>query len=194
MLPGCWVLAARRNFQAQASKFNITGIQSEATTTAATKWPSSGAWTVAEFSTFELGRPCGPAKPKRWNICHSASPTAWPYCCSYGCGFWLNASNVEFPYLCWGIPTRGDYGRAEKWNLKTRKMKNEAWLQKSKMKSENIEINDWELSKNETWTPCFQWLNFNSRFLKNSMIDFWHGQWLISFISYFPFWNFNYNE
>ena len=64
-LPGSWVLAARRNFQAQASKFNITGIQSEATTTAATKWPSSGAWTVAEFSTFELGRPCGPAKPKR---------------------------------------------------------------------------------------------------------------------------------
>ena len=64
-LPSSWVLAARRNFQAQASKFNITGIQSEATTTAATKWPSSGAWTVAEFSTFELGRPCGPAKPKR---------------------------------------------------------------------------------------------------------------------------------
>ena len=54
------MLAARRNFQAQARKFNITGIQSEATTTAATKWPSSGAWTVAEFSTFELGWPAGP--------------------------------------------------------------------------------------------------------------------------------------
>jgi len=47
------VLAARQNFQAQASKFNITGIHSETTSIAATKWPSSGAWTVAELSTFE---------------------------------------------------------------------------------------------------------------------------------------------
>ena len=29
-----------------------------------------------------------------------------PYCPSFGCGFWLNASNFEFPRLCFEIPTR----------------------------------------------------------------------------------------
>ena len=57
--------AARRNFHAQAKKFNIAGIQSEATTTAGTKCPSSGAGTATEFSPFDLGRTYGPAKAKR---------------------------------------------------------------------------------------------------------------------------------
>ena len=89
MMAACWLAAgclagsisASRNFLAQVRKFKIAGIQSEATTIAATIWPSSGACTVAEFSTFELG--CG-------------------------CGFWLNASNFAFAYLCKEIPTRGD--------------------------------------------------------------------------------------
>ena len=60
-LPGA--LAARRNFQAQTSKFNIAGIQSEATTTAGTKWPSSGVWTVADFSPSALAGPPGRPRP-----------------------------------------------------------------------------------------------------------------------------------
>ena len=54
--------SASRNFLAQVRKFKIAGIQSEATTIAATIWPSSGACTVADISTFGLGRPAGPAK------------------------------------------------------------------------------------------------------------------------------------
>ena len=54
--------SASRNFLAQVSKFKITGIHSEATSIAATIWPSSGASTVTDISTFGLGRPAGPAK------------------------------------------------------------------------------------------------------------------------------------
>ena len=52
-------IPASQIFLAQVRKFKIAGIQSEATITAATKWPSSEAWTMAEFSPF------GPAKTKR---------------------------------------------------------------------------------------------------------------------------------
>ena len=69
-MAACWLAAgclagsisASRNFLAQVRKFKIAGIQSEATTIAATIWPSSGACTVADISTFALGRPAGPAK------------------------------------------------------------------------------------------------------------------------------------
>ena len=99
-------LAARRNFQAQAIKFNIAGIQSEATATAGTKCPSTEARTSTEFATLRLGRPSGPAQTQGCNICQSPRLSAWPYCPSFGCGFWLNASNFEFPRLCLEIPTR----------------------------------------------------------------------------------------
>ena len=70
MMAVCWLAAgclagsisASRSFLAQARKFKIAGIQSEATTIAATIWPSSGACTVADISTFGLGLPAGPAK------------------------------------------------------------------------------------------------------------------------------------
>ena len=55
-------IPASRNFLAQVRKFKIAGIQSEATITAATIWPSSEACTMADISTFGLGRPEGPAK------------------------------------------------------------------------------------------------------------------------------------
>ena len=62
-LPWLWEkISASRSFQEQARKFKIAGIQSEAATIAATIWPSSGACTVVDISTFGLGRPAGPAK------------------------------------------------------------------------------------------------------------------------------------
>ena len=69
-MAACWLAAgclagsisASRNFLARVRKFKIAGIQSEATTIAATIWPSSGACTVADISTFGPGRPAGPAK------------------------------------------------------------------------------------------------------------------------------------
>ena len=60
-------LAVARNlresdFPCTNKEFKIAGIQSEAATIAPTIWPSSGACTVADISTFGLGRPAGPAK------------------------------------------------------------------------------------------------------------------------------------
>ena len=107
--------SASRNFLAQVRKFKIAGIQSEATTIAATIWPSSGACTVADISTFGLGRPVGPAKFEGWKFCHCPSTTAWPFCCSCGCGFWLYASDVEFSCLCLEISTSGQHPSA--WQL-----------------------------------------------------------------------------
>ena len=103
------IISASRNFLAQVRKFKIAGIQSEATTIAATIWPSSGACTVADISTFGLGRPAGPAKFEGWKFCHCPSTTAWPFCCSCGCGFWLYASDVEFACLCLEISTSGQH-------------------------------------------------------------------------------------
>ena len=55
---------------------------------------------------------CGPAKFEGWKFCHCPSTTAWPFCCSCGCGFWLYASDVELPCLCLEISTSGQHPAA----------------------------------------------------------------------------------